>query len=175
MNAVEAPGPEAERQLAAAVERHGEVVGSMQVPGRPESGQYAAVKAVGRAAHLISFALRHAAESGVPLERLVELTGWDPRLVRETLAREPEPGLVERLMPPGVDAHAVPDAAAAGAATARLHALTQRILADVDDDAWSPPPAGLVDLHGRLESAWLTWREALGPPVSTSGEKEQAR
>ena len=49
----------------------------MQEPGRPESGQHVAVKAVGRAVHLVVFALRHAAESGVPLERLVELTGWD--------------------------------------------------------------------------------------------------
>ena len=59
----------------------------MQELGRPESGQHVAVKAVGRAVHLVSFALRHAAECGVPLERLVELTGWEPDLVSEALAR----------------------------------------------------------------------------------------
>jgi len=54
------PRPEAERQLAAAVARHREVLASMQETGRPEAGQHVAVKAVGRAVHLISFALRHA-------------------------------------------------------------------------------------------------------------------
>ena len=78
---------EAERQLAAAVERHGEVLASMRELGRPESGQHVAVKAVGRAVHLVSFALRHAAESGVPLDRLVEVTGWEPELVSEAVAR----------------------------------------------------------------------------------------
>ena len=53
----------------------------MQELGRPEAGQHVAVKAVGRSVHLISFALRHAADSGVPHERLVELTGWEPELV----------------------------------------------------------------------------------------------
>jgi hypothetical protein len=57
---------EAERQLAAAAERHREVVASMQELGRPETGQHVAVKAVGRAVHLVTFALRHAAESGFP-------------------------------------------------------------------------------------------------------------
>src|SRR5215213_4542285 len=83
--------PEVERQLAAAVERHREVVAAMREPGRPESGQHVAVKAVGRAVHLVIFALRHAAENGVALERLVELTGWEPQLVDEALARSPEP------------------------------------------------------------------------------------
>jgi hypothetical protein len=46
--------PEAERQLAAAVERHREVVASMRELGRPETGQHVAVKAVGRAVHLAS-------------------------------------------------------------------------------------------------------------------------
>ena len=54
---------EAERQLVAAVERHREVFVSMRELGRPEAGQHVAVKAVGRAVHLVSFALRHAAES----------------------------------------------------------------------------------------------------------------
>jgi len=46
--------PEAERQLAARVERHREVVASMRELGRPETGQHVAVKAVGRAVHLVS-------------------------------------------------------------------------------------------------------------------------
>src|SRR4051794_41460547 len=85
------PRPEAERQLAAAVERHREVLASMQELGRPESGQHVAVKAVGRAVHLVSFALRHATECGVPLDRIVALTGWEPELVRDTVARAPDP------------------------------------------------------------------------------------
>jgi hypothetical protein len=154
--------PEAERQLAAAAERHREVFASMQELGRPEAGQHVAVKAVGRAVHLVTFALRHAAESGVPPERLVELTGWEPRLVNEALARGPEPSLVSRLAPAGLDPDAVAQAAASIAATGRLQALTQRILADIDDDAWSPAPADLADLHQRLDSEWRAWRQTLG-------------
>jgi hypothetical protein len=60
---------EAERQLAAAVERHREIVASMQELGRPETAQHIAVKAVGRAVHSVSLALGPAAECGVPLER----------------------------------------------------------------------------------------------------------
>src|SRR3954452_10265474 len=85
------PRPEAERRLAAAIERHREVLASVHEPGRPETSHHVAVKAVGRAVHLVSFALRHATESGVPLERLVELTGWDPDLVNEAVARAPDP------------------------------------------------------------------------------------
>jgi hypothetical protein len=160
--------PEAERQLAAAIERHREVLASMQELGRPESGQHVAVKAVGRAVHLVSFALRHAAECGVPLERLVELTGWEPELVSEALARAPDPmlppspDLVARLAPDVLDPGAVAQAAARVEATARLQALTQRILADVGNDAWSPAPADLVDLHERLDGEWRSWRQALG-------------
>jgi hypothetical protein len=43
-----------------------------------------------------------------------------------------------------------------------LHALTQRILGDVGNDAWSRAPADLVDLHERLEGEWRSWRQALG-------------
>jgi hypothetical protein len=39
---------EAERQLTAAVDRHREALASKGEPGRPESGQHVAVKAVGR-------------------------------------------------------------------------------------------------------------------------------
>jgi len=158
---------EAERQLAAAVERHREVVASTRELGRPETGQHVAVKAVGRAVHLVSFALRHAAECGVPLERLVELTGWEPELVREALARAPDPmrppapSFVARLAPAGLDLGAVAQAAASVEATARLQALTQRILADVGDDARSRAPADLVDLHERLDGEWRSWRQAL--------------
>jgi hypothetical protein len=162
VDACEGSRPEAERQLAAAAERHREVVASMQELGRPESGQHVAVKAVGRAVHLVTFALRHAAESGVPVERLAELTGWEPQLVNEALARAPEPSFVARLAPPGLDPAAVARAAASVEATARLQALTQRILADVGSDAWSPAPADLVDLHERLDSEWRSWRRALG-------------
>jgi hypothetical protein len=63
--------PEAERQFAAAAERHREVLASMQELGRSEAGQHVAVKAVGRAVHLVTFALNHAAETGVSRERLV--------------------------------------------------------------------------------------------------------
>ena len=56
---------EAERQLASAAERHREAVASMQELGRPEAGQSVAIKVVGRAVHLVSFALRRAAEAGV--------------------------------------------------------------------------------------------------------------
>jgi hypothetical protein len=164
-------GPEAERQLGAAVARHREVLASMHELGRPETSQHVAVKAVGRAVHLVSFALRQAAESGVPLERLVELTGWEPELVSESVARAPDPlrppaSLVVRLAPAGLDPVAVAQAAASVEATARLQALTQRILADIDDDAWSPAPADLVDLHERLDSEWRSWRRersAAGP------------
>jgi hypothetical protein len=153
---------EVERQLAAAAERHREVLESMRELGRPEAGQHVAVKAVGRAVHLVTFALTRAAESGVPRERLVELTGWEPRLVDEALSRGPEPSLVARLAPPGLDPHGVARAAASVEATARLQGLTQRILADVDDDAWTPGPADLADLHERLDSEWHAWRQTLG-------------
>lgn len=163
----------------------------MQELGRPESGQLIAVKAVGRAVHVVSFALRRAAESGVPLERLAELTGWAPALVSEAVARAPDPmrppttSYVARLAPATLDAGAVAQAAASVEATARLHALTQRILADVDDDAWSPAAADLVDLHERLDAEWRAWRQRLGavhgsaPPSAGTGfrnvpgEKEQ--
>jgi hypothetical protein len=154
---------ESERQLAAALERHAEVVASMQELGRSESGQHAAVKAVGRAVHLVSFALRHAAESGVPLERLVELTGWEPELVSEAVARAPDPlrppapQFVAQLAPAGLDPSAVAQAAASAEATADLKELTRRILTDVN--AWSQAPADLVDLHDRLNSEWRSWRD----------------
>jgi hypothetical protein len=154
---------EAERQLAAVVERHREVLASMQEPGRAEASQHVAAKAVGRAVHLVSFALRHATECGVPFERLVELTGWEQDLVSEAIARAPDPmrpparSFVAQLAPAGLDPGAVAQAAAKVEATARLQALTQRILTDSSSDAWSP--ADLVDLHARLDGEWRSWRE----------------
>ena len=135
----------------------------MQELGRPVAGQHVAIKAVGRAVHLISFALRHATESGVPLDRLVELTGWEPELVSEAVARAADPlrppaqHFVARLAPAGLDPGAVAQAAASAEATARVHELSRQILADVD--AWSQAPADLVDLHERLDSEWRSWRD----------------
>ena len=112
-----------------------------------------------------SFALKRAAEVGVSFERLVELTGWEPELVREALERAvPEPWFVARLAPPGVDARAVAQAAAAFDALARLQDLTQRVLAELDRETGassSAAPADLDDLHVRWESAWRSWREGL--------------
>src|SRR3954468_696937 len=156
---------EAERQLSAAAERHREVLPSMQESGRPEAGQHVAVKAVGRAVALVSFALKRAAEVGVSFERLVERTGWEPDLGREALERTvPEPWFVSRLAPPGVDARAVAQAAAAFDALARLQDLTQRVLAGLDREAGSSSSAAaadLDDLHDRWEIAWRSWREEL--------------
>jgi hypothetical protein len=161
------PRPEAERQLAAAIERHREVLASMQEVGRPETSQHVAVKAVGRAVHLVSFALRHATECGVPLSRLVELTGWEPELVSEAVARAPDPlrppapRFVARLAPDDLDPGAVAQAAASVEAIARLQELTRRILADAD--AGSHEPADLVDLHERLDGEWASWRRLTEP------------
>jgi hypothetical protein len=157
--------PEAERQLSAAAERHREVLASMQQLGRPEAGQHVAVKAVGRAVALVSFALKRAAEAGVSFERLIELTGWEPDLVREALERTaPEPWFVARLAPPDIDARAVAEAAAAFDALVRVQDLTQRVLADLEREAGTSSaaaPADLDDLHDRWESAWRSWREGL--------------
>ena len=158
--------PEAERQLAAAVDRHREVLGSMEELGRPEAGQHVAVKAVGRAVHLVSFALRHAAEAGVPRERLVELTGWEAELISATLARPPDPmrppaaSLVAQLAPAGLDPAAVAQATASAEATGRLQALMQHILAEAGNDPRSRMPADIVDLHARLDGAWRSWLQA---------------
>ena len=168
--ASEGAGPEAERQLAAAADRHREAVTSMEQPGRPEAGQFVATKSVGRAVHLVAFALRHAADVGVPFDRLVELTGWERDLVREGLERPvPEPRVVARLAPERVDAGAVAEAAAAFEAIRRIQDLTQRVLADialdVDVDARLPLTAvDLNDLHDGLETAWRTWRQRIAHP-----------
>ncbi len=142
----------------------------MREPGRPEAGQHVAVKSVGRAVHLVAFALKRAAGAGVPFQRLVELTGWEPELVREGLKMSaPEPRFVARLMPTGPDARAVAQAAATFEATRRLHELTQKVLADIDLATDAPPAADatqLDDLYNRMDAAWRSWRHDL--------EREQA-
>jgi hypothetical protein len=159
---------EAERQLEAVAERHREAVSSMAQPGRPEAGQSVAVKVVGRAVGAVSFALKRAAEAGVPFQRLVELTGWEPDLVRAALEQPvPASRVVARLTPAGVDARAVAQAAAGFEAIGRLRELTQRMLADVEldlDSETRPPlsPQPLEDLHDRVETAWRSWRQELG-------------
>jgi hypothetical protein len=163
----EGSNAEAERQLAEATARHREALASMQELGRSEAGQHVAIKSAGRAVHVVSFALRRAAEAGVRFERLVALTGWEPDLVREGLERVPEPRVVARLAPAGVDPRAVAQAATAFEAITRLRELTQRVLADValDVDVEAPSalaPADLDDLHDRLETAWSAWRQELG-------------
>jgi hypothetical protein len=166
---------EAERQLGAVAERHREAVGSMARPGRPEAGQYVAIKVVGRAVGAVSFALRRAAEAGVPFERLVELTGWEPDLVRAALEQAvPAPRVVARLTPPGVDAGAVAQAAAGFEAISRLREFTQRVLADVELDleAETRAPLGpedLEDLHDRLETAWRSWHDGLAHRAREGG------
>jgi hypothetical protein len=164
MTRSESSRAEAERQLAASAARHREVVASMQEQGRSETGQHVAVKSVGRAVHLVSFALKRAAEADVPFERLVELTGWEPELVREGLEQVvPAPQFVARLAPAGADAREVAQAASAFEAITRLRGLTEHVLADLDGEAqtWPPPPADVDDLHNRLEAAWRSWRQEL--------------
>src|SRR3954449_12459961 len=79
---------EAERQVVEATERYREVTASMEAGGRPEAGQRASVKAVGRALQLVAFVLRRAAAAGVTVERLTELTRWEPEIIRQALERQ---------------------------------------------------------------------------------------
>jgi hypothetical protein len=162
MSSRETTAAEAERQLAAAAERHAEVVASIQVGGRSPSGQQTATRALARGVQLVWFTLARAAAAGVPFERLVELTGWDEQLVREALGRGTAPPAVARLTPEDLDPDAVAQATASFEATARLDGVMASILADVGDPAWSQAAADLDDLCERLETAWHTWRQALG-------------
>jgi hypothetical protein len=152
---------EAERQVAAAAERHREVLASMAPSSRSESAQLTSVKAVGRALALVSLVLKRADEAGVPLERLAELTAWEPDLVQQALKRLPEPALVARVAP-GLDPAAVAHAAASFAAGERLKGLLDDVRADIDDDAWSPAAADLDELRDGLDSAWQDWQQGLG-------------
>jgi hypothetical protein len=152
---------EAERQLVAAAERHREMLGSMQELGRPDAGQHVAVKALDRAVRLVCFALRRGAQAGIPSERLVVLTGWDPALVAEGLQQLDDPHFVALLVPAGLDHIHVAQTAAGVSATARLHDLTQEILAGVlNDETWAPSPDELDRLHDRLAAEWTDWRDA---------------
>jgi hypothetical protein len=154
---------EAERQLAASADRHREAAALLQETGRPEAGQHVAVKALGRAVHLVSFALKRAAEAGVPFERLVALTGWEPDLVRKGLEQAPPERFVARLAPAGADPRVIAEATTAFEAIRHLHEFVQRVLAETE--ASSPrAPAELDDLHDRLETAWRSWRESLERP-----------
>ena len=153
---------EAERQLAAAVERHAEVLASVAVADRSPSAQQTATRSLARGVQLVWFTLSRAAAAGVPLERLVELTGWDETLVREALAGRPELPILARLTPAGLDPDAVAQATASYEATARVDALLASIATDVAESNWSPAGADLDDLCDRLESAWRSWRVGLG-------------
>jgi hypothetical protein len=153
---------EAERQVVEATERYREVAASMEAGGRPEAGQRAAVKAVGRALQLVAFVLQRAAAAGVTVERLAELTRWEPEIIRQALERPPEPALVARVAPAALDPTAVARAAATFGAEQRLRALLDQMMRDVDDDEWSPAAADLDDLRERLESAWRGWQRPLG-------------
>jgi hypothetical protein len=100
----------------------------------------------------------------VPLERLAELTGWEPDVVRRGIETPSEPAYVARLTPAGVDVRAVADASAALDAIERLRDLTRRILADVEAVAAAAPTpaqADPADLHDRVEAAWHSWRHEL--------------
>ena len=140
----------------------------MRDVGRSDAGERVAIKVLGRAVELVSYALRRAATADVPFERLLELTGWQPDLVREGLERPvPEPRVVARLAPVGVDAGAVAHAAASFQAVRRLQELTQRVLGDLDFDADDasqalPAPADVENLRERFETTWQEWRQELG-------------
>jgi hypothetical protein len=162
MSEFESSAREAERQLAAAVERHRELVAAVAVAGRSEQGRHAAATALARGVQLMAFTLTRAAAAGVPRERLVELTGGDASVVDGVLDHGPDQRVVERLTPGGVDSRAVAQAAASFEASVRVGAVVQTIMADVEDSSWSPAAAELDDLAERLGDVWRQWRQALG-------------
>lgn len=153
---------EAEWQLVAAAERHAEVVAAIRLGARSPSSRQTATRALARGVQLVSFALGRAAAAGVPLERLVELTGWEEPLVRDALEHGPEAPVVARIAPEGLDPRAVAQAASSFEATARLDALLASIMADVGDPAWSPAAVDVDELCEGLENAWRAWRQGLG-------------
>jgi len=158
----DAPAVEAERQLAAAADRHHEVLAAVQADDGSIVSREAATRALARGVQLVAFTLARAAQAGVPFERLVELSGWDEGLVRETLDRGAAATVVARMTPARLDANAVAQAAASFEATSRVEAVLRTILADVGDDAWSPAGADLDDLADRVEAVWRSWRQGLG-------------
>jgi hypothetical protein len=95
------------------------------------------------------------------LERLVEILGREPGLVREALDRGRD-HVLSRVVPDEVDREVVKRAAATVEAMMRVDALLRGISADVTDGAWSPAPADLDELRDRVETEWRSWREGLG-------------
>jgi hypothetical protein len=93
-------------------------------------------------------------------KRLAELIGGDASLVDDLLDRGPVPKVVERLAPAGVDVGAVAQAAASFEASARVGAVVETIIADIEDRSWSPAAADLDELAGRLDDVWRQWRHA---------------
>src|ERR1700754_3153557 len=102
MDPSDASQAEAERQVTAAIERYNELVESLDRDGRSDGARRAAEKAVGRALQLLSFVLKRAGAGGMTRERMSELTGWEPELLREVVERPPEPEFVKRVAP-GLD------------------------------------------------------------------------
>jgi hypothetical protein len=162
MTSPELSAAEAERQLAAATERHDEVVAAMQVGDTESLGHRPAVRALARGLQLVSFTLQRAAAAGVPLDRLVELSGWDEATVRAALEGGPESNVVARVAPGVDDAGAVAREAAGFEPTAQVEALLQRILVDVAGRGLASDGGEVDDLCERLEAAWRGWRDSLG-------------
>ena len=168
-------GAEAERRLVAAAERHRKVLNWMQEPGRPDAGQVLALKAVDHAVRLVCFALRRGAAAGIPEERLVELTGWDPALVAQGLEQRDEERFVARLVPSGLDRAEIARTAAGVRATAEIHHLADEILDHMlDDRAGAPSPSDLEELHRSLTATWTDWRARSGSDVAP-GRRARAR
>jgi hypothetical protein len=77
------PGPaEAERQLRAAIARHGEAVASLRQHGRSATSDATAAGAEERGAALVLYALRRAHAAGVDPVRIAEITELPPDAVR---------------------------------------------------------------------------------------------
>jgi hypothetical protein len=76
---------ERERQLRAAVARHGEAVASLGQRGRSATSDSTAAGAEERGAALVIYALRGAHAAGVAVERIAEITGLAPDEVRDAL------------------------------------------------------------------------------------------
>jgi hypothetical protein len=87
---------EAERQLIAAVERHGEVLSAVAAAAGADQSRHAAAAALARRVRLLAFTLTRAASVGVPHERLAECVGGDAALVEEVLDQGPNLVVIER-------------------------------------------------------------------------------
>ena len=153
--------PEAERQLGAAIARHRELVASSAQGGRSATSDSAAAAAAARGAALVAFALRRARAAGVNVERLADLSEWEPEIVEDALERGPEP-VLELALPGGVEPDAVARARATLDELGRIDRLLERISADVVDPEWTPTTAELDELRVRLERQWSDWRTEHG-------------